>query len=142
VRADNLDAKYLGSAKTVQEKIDEIERAGKEATALDQSMLTILEMALEMMSRGYKFLPCDLYKSQAARCVIEDGMIRLPFTALGGTGETAAKNIVEARENYEFLSVEDLKTRAKLSSTVMQKLDENKCLLGLSQSNQISLFDL
>ncbi len=142
VRADNLDAKYLGSADTVREKIEDIERAGKEASALDQSMLTILEMAQEMMSRGFSFLPCDLYKSQAAKCVIEDGMIRLPFTALGGTGETAAKNIVETREEYKFLSIEDLKKRAKLSRTVMQKLEENGCLAGLSQSNQISLFDL
>ena len=142
VRADNLDAEYLGSVQTVKEKIEEIERAGKEASSLDQSMLTILEMAQEMMSRGFSFLPCDLYKSQAAKCVIEDGMIRLPFTALGGTGETAAKNIVEAREDYEFLSIEDLKKRAKLSSTVMQKLEDSGCLVGLSQSNQISLFDL
>ena len=134
--------KYLGSEQTVKEKIEEIERAGKEASSLDQSMLTILEMAQEMMSRGFGFLPCDLYKSQAAKCVIEDGMIRLPFTALGGTGETAAKNIVETREDYEFLSIEDLKKRAKLSSTVMQKLEESGCLAGLSQSNQISLFDL
>ena len=142
VRADNLDAKYLDSIETVRKKIEEIESAGKEATSLDQSLLTILEMAQEMMSRGYSFLPCDLYKSLAAKCVIEDGKIRLPFTALGGTGETAAKNIVEAREQYEFLSVEDLKKRAKLSSTVMQKLEENECLDGLVQFNQISLFDL
>jgi DNA polymerase-3 subunit alpha (Gram-positive type) len=142
VRADNLDAKYLDSIETVRKKIEEIESAGKEASSLDQSLLTILEMAQEMMCRGFSFLPCDLYKSLAAKCVIEDGKIRLPFTALGGTGETASRNIVEAREQYEFLSVEDLKKRARLSSTVMQKLEENGCLDGLVQFNQISLFDL
>lgn len=142
VRADNLDAQYLDSIDTVKNKIQAIEGEGKQASTLDQSQLTILEMALEMMQRGFEFLPCDLYRSQATRCTIEDDKIRLPFTALGGTGETAAKNIVSSREDYEFLSVEDLKKRARLSSAVIQKLEENGCLVGMMHSNQLSLFDL
>ncbi|MBT3318225.1 MAG: PolC-type DNA polymerase III [Clostridia bacterium] len=142
VRADNLDAMYLHSADTIRKKINEIERAGKEATTLDLSQLTILEIALEMCERGYSFLPCDLYKSHATKCVIEDNQLRLPFTALGGTGETAAKRIVEAREQGEFLSVEDLKQRARISSAVIEKLNEDGCLKDMRASNQISLFDL
>ncbi len=141
VRADNLDAAYLQSAETVRSKIAAIEAMGKEASALDQSQLTILEVALEMMERGIDFLPCDLYKSDAVRCIIEDGGIRLPFTALGGTGEAAAKGIVSARECGEFLSVEDLKKRSGISSAVIAKLEENGCLKGLLKSNQLSLFD-
>jgi DNA polymerase-3 subunit alpha (Gram-positive type) len=141
VRADNLDAAYLQSAEVVRSKIAAIEAMGKDASALDQSQLTILEVALEMMERGIDFLPCDLYRSDAVRCIIEDGGIRLPFTALGGTGEAAAKGIVSAREQGEFLSVEDLKKRSGISSAVIAKLEENGCLKGLMKSNQISLFD-
>lgn len=141
VRADNLDAKYLHSIETIRKKIAEIEAQGKAASTLDQSQLTILEIALEMMERGIDFLPCDLYKSDAVHCVIEDGGIRLPFTALGSTGESAAKGIASAREQGEFLSIEDLKKRSGISSAVITKLEENGCLKGLLQSNQISLFD-
>ena len=86
-----------------------------------------------MMQRGFEFLPCDLYKSQATKCIIEDGKIRLPFTALGGTGETAAKNIVDARGSSDFISIEDLKQRAKLSSAVIERLDENGCWIVVPQ---------
>ncbi len=141
VRADNLDAAHLHSAETVRSKIAAIEAMGKAASALDNSQLTILEVALEMMERGIDFLPVDLYKSDATRCVIEDSGIRLPFTALGGTGEAAARGIVRAREEGEFLSVEDVKKRSGISSAVIGKLEENGCLKGLMKSNQLSLFD-
>jgi DNA polymerase-3 subunit alpha (Gram-positive type) len=141
VRADNLDAKYLHSGEQVRQRIATIEAQGKNASALDQAQLTILEVALEMFERGIDFLPPDLYKSDATNCTIEPEGIRLPFTAMGGTGESAAKGIVRARENGEFLSIEDLKSRSGISSAVITKLEENECLVGLQKSNQLSLFD-
>ncbi len=141
VRADNLDAAYLHSGETVRERIAHIEAQGKAASALEQSQLTILEVALEMYERGIEFLPCDLYKSDATNCVIEDEGLRLPFTALGGTGLSAAQGIVRAREQSPFLSIEDLKVRSGISSAVVTKLEENGCLKGLLKSNQLSLFD-
>ncbi len=141
VRADNLDAEFLYSSETVRRKIAEITSLGKAASALQQSQLTILEVALEMIERGIDFLPCDLYKSGASKCIIEDEGIRLPFTALGSTGISAANGIVEARSKGDFISVEDLKARACISSAVIGKLSEHGCIDGLIQSNQISLFD-
>lgn len=141
VRADNLDAAYLHSGETVRARIAHIEAQGKAATALEQSQLTVMEVALEMFERGIEFLPVDLYKSDAANCLIEDEGLRLPFTALGGTGESAAQGIVKARENGAFLSIEDLKKRSGISSAVVTKLEENGCLKGLLKSNQLSLFD-
>ncbi len=141
VRADNLDAEYLHSAETVRGRIAHIEAQGKAASALELAQLTILEVALEMFGRGIDFLPPHLYRSAAADCLIEDTGIRLPFTALSGTGETAARGIVHAREQGEFLSVEDLKTRAGISSAVLSKLKEHGCINGLIESNQLSLFD-
>jgi DNA polymerase-3 subunit alpha (Gram-positive type) len=141
VRADHLDAQYLHSGETIRARIAEIEAKGKAASAQEQSQLVILEVALEMTERGIDFLPCDLYRSGAADCLIEDGGIRLPFTALGSTGESAACGIVEARDTGAFISIEDLKTRAGISSAVITKLEENGCLGGLMKSNQLSLFD-
>jgi DNA polymerase-3 subunit alpha (Gram-positive type) len=141
VRADNLDAKHLHSGETVRQRIAAIEVQGKAASALEMTQLTVLEVALEMFERGIDFLPCDLFKSDATNCTIEAEGLRLPFTALGGTGESAAKGIVRAREQGDFLSIEDLKNRSGISSAVIAKLEENGCLTGLLKSNQISLFD-
>ena len=141
VRADNLDAQYLHSAETVRMRLAAIETKGKNATAIESGQQTILEVALEMIERGIDFLPCDLYKSEATNCTIEGQGIRLPFTALGGTGISAAKGIVRAREQGEFVSVEDLKKRSGISSAVVGKLDDNGCLAGMVKSSQLSLFD-
>ncbi len=141
VRADNLDAQYLHSAETVRMRLAAIEAKGKAATAIEAGQVTILEVALEMIERGIDFLPCDLYKSDATRCVIEEQGIRLPFTAMGGTGASAAKGIVQARQQGEFVSVEELKKRAGISSAVIGKLEEYGCLKGMVKSSQLSLFD-
>jgi DNA polymerase III, alpha subunit (gram-positive type) len=94
-----------------------------------------------MIERGIDFLPCDLYKSDATRCIIEEQGLRLPLNALGGTGEAAAKGIVRAREQGGFVSVEDLKKRSGISSAVVGKLEEYGCLSGMVKSSQLSLFD-
>jgi DNA polymerase-3 subunit alpha (Gram-positive type) len=131
----------MHSGETVRMRLAEIEAKGKGATAIEENQATILEVALEMIERGIDFLPCDLYKSEATRCVIEEQGIRLPFTALGGTGEAAARGIVQARRQGEFVSVEDLKKRSGISSAVIAKLEEYGCLDGMVKSSQLSLFD-
>ena len=70
----------------------------------------------------------------------EDGGIRLPFSSLGGLGDTAAANIIKAREEAPFFSVEDLQIRAKLSKSVIEILRENGVLNGLSDTDQLSFF--
>ena len=52
VRADNLDARYLHSGEQVRQRIAAIEAQGKDASALDQAQMTVLEVALEMFERG------------------------------------------------------------------------------------------
>jgi dissimilatory sulfite reductase (desulfoviridin) alpha/beta subunit len=70
-----------------------------------------------------------------------DGKIRLPLNAFQGVGDSAAQNIQEARKDGEFMSIDDLKTRARLTKTVIETLRENGCLKGLPETSQISLFD-
>jgi DNA polymerase-3 subunit alpha (Gram-positive type) len=141
VRADEFDATLMTHGKErIRNKIAELEKLGNTITAKDKNILTILEVANEMYSRGIDFLPVDLYKSDAVRFQITEKGIRPPLNSLQGLGSTAANSIVESRSQGEFLSVEELKSRAKISKTVIEILKQNGCLEGIPESSQMSLF--
>jgi len=141
VRADEFDAVMMCHGKEkVKNKIREFELKGNNMTQKEKNTLTILEVANEMYARGIKFLPIDIYKSDAVKFLIEKDGIRPPLNALQGLGSSAAQSIVEARCEGEFLSVDDLRVRAKVSKTVIEILQQSGCLDGLPESNQISLF--
>lgn len=63
-----------------------------------------------------------------------------PFTTVDGLGANVAKSIVEARQQGEFLSKEDLLNRTQLSQTLMRKLEVLGTLEGMQEENQLSLF--
>jgi len=140
VRGDGFDAStMLISPDTARARIKEIRNMDKPG-AREKEIATCLELVLEMNSRGIRFLPVDLYRSEVSTFLIEDGNIRCPFTSLPGLGESAAVPIVEARKNGAFLSVEDLKTRGKAGSSVIELLRAHGALEGLTETNQISMF--
>lgn len=141
VRADEFDAGMMTRGRDViRNKIRELEQNGNDLSQKDRNVLTILEVANEMYARGIKFLPVDLYKSDAVRFLVTPEGIRPPLNTLQGLGEAAARNIVTARENGKFVSIDDLKIRAKVSKSVVEILQQHNCLEGLPESNQISLF--
>ena len=141
VRADEFDADLMTHGQErVRNKMAEFEKLGNNCSAKEKNVLTILEVANEMYARGIKFLPVDLYKSDAYKFLITDEGIRPPLNALQGLGAAAAKNIVDARENGEFLSQEDLRLKARISKAVVEILQQHGCLHGLPESSQVSLF--
>ncbi|SIT67298.1 PolC-type DNA polymerase III [Edaphobacillus lindanitolerans] len=141
VRASDFDLIGMnkGSA-TIRAKIDEIEAKGLEASPKEKSLLTVLELALEMCERGYRFAKVDLYKSKATEFVIEGDSLIPPFNAVPGLGNNVARQIVEAREEGEFLSKEDLQQRGRVSRAIIDYMDELGCLEGMPEANQLSLF--
>ena len=97
--------------------------------------------ANECMARGIKFLSVDIEKSHSYAFLPEgNNAMRMPFSALPGLGENAAANIVKARDEEKFFSVEDLQTRAKLSKSVIEILRKNHALDNLNETDQLSLF--
>ncbi|HET7615588.1 MAG TPA: hypothetical protein VFK27_01430, partial [Bacillales bacterium] len=124
----------------IRAKIQEIQGKGLDAAPKEKSLLTVLELALEMCERGMSFQKVDLYRSQAAEFVVEGDSLIPPFNAVAGLGTNAALNIVKAREDGEFLSKEDLQQRSRLSKTVIEDLDRHGCLQNMPDSNQLSLF--
>ena len=142
VRADLFDAKIMAQGDEVLcAEMKNLEMRQNEWSATEKSVYTICEIVHEMYQRGFEFLPVDLYRSDAFKFQRVDGKIRLPINAFQGVGDAAAQNIVDARADGEFISIEDLKQRAHLTKTVIETLSENGCLAGLSETSQISLFD-
>ena len=99
-----------------------------------------MQLANEFLARGFRFLPVDLYKSDARLFLPENGKMRLPFGALPGLGEAAAQSLQSAKAEGEYLSVEDLQQRSCVSKAVLEILDANGVLAGLSETNQMRLF--
>ncbi len=125
----------------VRARIVEINEKGFDATNKESSVLECLKVALEAVARNIKFKSIDLYKSHYHDFVIDDdGNLIPPFRAIDGLGEVVAKNIVEEREKREFISIEDLQKRAKLSSTLIEKLRSMGILDGMDESSQLTLF--
>lgn len=125
----------------VKSRIIEINEKGFDASNKESSILECLKLALEMLARGIKFKPIDLYKSHYSDFVIdEDGNLIPPFRAIDGLGGVVAKNIVEQREAKPYLSIEDLQKRAKVSSTLIERMRSMGILDNLDESSQLSLF--
>ena len=103
-------------------------------------MRTVLELANEMLERGYTFQMIDLEKSDATDFIVEGDSLIPPFRTIPGLGAGAAKQIIKARSQAPFLSKEDLQKRGKVSRTVIEYLDEQGVLNGLPDEDQLSLF--
>lgn len=124
----------------VWKRMQEIDEKGRQATKKEEDEVTVLEVAYEMYARGYEFLSVDLERSDATRFQVEEGKVLLPFLALSGMGEKAARLLAEEAKKGEFFSVADMKTRAKLNKTAMEALSAHGVLSGLPESNQLCLF--
>ncbi|MBO5789378.1 MAG: PolC-type DNA polymerase III [Clostridia bacterium] len=130
----------MGGKRQVKDLIAELEKKGTDATQKEAEQLTCMQLVYEAMMRGVRFLPPDLYKSDAKYYLPEDGKIRMPFSSLSGVGDTAAQKIAEAREAGEIYSIEDLRARAGLSKTVIETLRRGGVLDKLSETNQMDIF--
>lgn len=141
VRGEDFDIElFCQGYEAIYRKIEEIEQKGFQALPKERNMLPILEMALEMTARGFRFKSIDLYRSDATRFIVDGDALIPPFSALAGIGDNAAKNIAAAKEQGEFLSIEDFQQKSKASKTVVELLGSMGCFRGLPESNQLSLF--
>ncbi|GGI62862.1 PolC-type DNA polymerase III [Limosilactobacillus caviae] len=141
VRADDFDVVAMSHGKdAVKQRMKEINDKGNDASAKEKNLLTILELANEMLERGFKFKMVDIEKSDASDWLIDGDSLIAPFRAVPGLGLNVAKQIVAAREERPFLSKEDLAERGKVSQTLIDFLTDNHVLDKLPDENQLSLF--
>lgn len=125
----------------IKSKIEDIQLKGYEATNKEQGILESLKVCLEATARGIKFVPIELDKSNATVWNVKDETsIYPPFASIDGLGDTVANNIVNERKKQNFLSIEDLQNRCKISATLIDKMKSMKILDGMDESSQLSLF--
>ncbi|NLJ75546.1 MAG: PolC-type DNA polymerase III [Firmicutes bacterium] len=141
LRAVEFDAHLAAQGESaVRKEMAAISAKGNEATARERSMITTLEIVLEAMARGVRFLPVDLYRSSDRQFLIHESSLLPPFASLQGVGLNAAAAIVEARQQGEFTSIEDLRQKSGVTKAVIETLRLHGCLEGLSETNQLTLF--
>lgn len=143
VRSENLDgAIAMQGHQAVRDKMNNIKQKQSvhEATAKDEAEFQTLQIVNEMMARKIEFLPVDIYKSEAKMFKVEDGKIRLPFSSLPGVGGAAADSLAETGKQTEYLSIEDMQIKTKVTKAVIETLKDVGVLKDLPESSQMSLF--
>ncbi|MCI7146014.1 MAG: PolC-type DNA polymerase III [Clostridiales bacterium] len=122
------------------DRIEEIKSMGNNATAKEQGDVLVLEVAYEMYSRGYSFHPARLGLSDATRFTAHEGKVVLPFVAIPGMGEGAAKSFVRAYEEKPYETVEEIGERGKVNKSAIEELRRHGVLEGMPETAQISFF--
>ena len=137
----------LGGEEAIIKRLDFLKNKektiGEKLTPKEEEQIKTLQIALEMVDRGYKFSTIDLYRSEATQFVVdhENKALICPFTTIDGLGENNAKTVIEERAKGPFTSKKNLLTRTKLTSTNVDELAKLGVLAGLSDEDQMSLFD-
>ena len=140
-RGEDFDAEPVQQGRqAVKNMLDDIRRRGKDASAKEQALAEALHVIFEAMTRGVEFLPVDLYKSHSYKFIMEDGKIRLPFSAVKGLGTAAAEGLMAAREGGEYISCDDLQQRSGITKAVVESLRQLGALGDLPDTSQMSFF--
>lgn len=150
IRCDAYDIEtMIQGEKAIRERMNDIARRmddpqlKNEVSKKEKDIYNTLELALEMVLRGYRFGNIDIMRSDATNFLPDEkdkNVLIPPFTSIDGLGESVAITVSEARKNGAFLSKEDLQARTALSSTLVKKLDSLHVLEGMQDENQMSLF--
>jgi len=141
VKYDDFDYELMcRGPEVVKQEISRIKALGNDASAKEKNIFAMLELVNEMYARGLKFVPLDMYKANATKFMVTEGGLMPPLCAVQGLGETVALNIVQTREEGEFLTVDDFRERTKATKTVIGLLKKTGVLAGLPETNQLTLF--
>jgi DNA polymerase-3 subunit alpha (Gram-positive type) len=141
VKGGDFDASVATNGiDAVRAKMKEIELKGREATQKENDIFETLEIVREMYARNIKILPVDVYKSDAVKFLVENGMLRPPLTSLKGLGEAVARSIVAERAKEKFVSIDDLQTRGGASKTVVEILQTCGAIENLPKTSQMTFF--
>lgn len=136
-----FDEKVILKGKdSILARMDDIIRKGKDASKKEEDELPVLEVAYEMCARGYEFAPARLGISDSMRFLDYEGKVLLPFVAITGVGEGAARMFADEYKKRPYETIEDVSERGKVNKSALDELRQHGVLDGLPETAQISLF--
>ena len=144
IRASGFNYELMCLGKEALERnMDEYERKDQ-LSAKEEDVYRDMRIVQEMYARGFSFVPIDIYKVQSTRFTIVDETHLMPsLISIDGMGTVAADTVVEAAASGKpFTSIENFRSRTKVSQTLIEKMQKLRILSGLPQDDQFSLFDL
>jgi DNA polymerase-3 subunit alpha (Gram-positive type) len=142
VRASQFEPDVmLAGLDAIKGRIAEINAMPK-TTVKDDDLLTMYQVAVEMLKRGMKFLQVDITKSHATDFLIEGNALRLPFISIPGLGESVAVDIMEKRNEKSFTSIKDVSNRTKLNKTLFEKMTKLNAFKDLKEEDEETEFGL
>lgn len=143
IRASDFDYELMCHGKQkVDGHINDYKSRLNDLSKKEKDTLKDMRIVQEMYARGIQFVPIDLYQVRAKLFQVLEAGIMPSLSAIQGLGDKAAENIVNARQNGTFLSIDELRQRTKISKTVIEIMKQNKILDGMPESNQLSLFEV
>ncbi len=142
IRATAFNYELMCQGKEILEKNLKIYRANPKPTAKDKDTIRDMRIVQEFYARGFKFLPMDIYESEAIKFKIKEDALLPPFSSLDGMGGIAAEALEIAARGEKFISKDDIAGRAKVPRSVLDKMDDLGILGDLPESNQLSIFDM
>ncbi|GMQ60517.1 PolC-type DNA polymerase III [Vallitalea sediminicola] len=141
IRASDFDYELMCHGKDkIDTYIKDYKSRFNDLSKKEKDTLKDMKIVQEMYARKIDFVPIDLYKVKSKLFQVLDKGIMPSLSAIQGLGEKAADNIVTARKDGIFLSIDELRQRTKISKTVIEIMKQNHILDGMPQSNQLSLF--
>lgn len=126
----------MAGVNAIRNKLNQLQETYNR-TAKENDLIVTLGSALEMLQRGYKFLPVDIHKSEAKDFVIEKDGLRMPFVTVDGLGEIVVFDIVNRREEAPFTSLNDVRERTRINKTSFDRLEKYGAFKDLSEEKNI-----
>ena len=97
-----------------------------------------MRIVQEMYARGFEFEPINIYEADDKEFKVRDGKIMPSLSSIDGMGEKAAAQLKEEAAKAPFLSQDEIRTRAKISKTTVEKMAELGILSDLPETSQFS----
>ena len=146
LRCDAYDIKTMmkGINPCLKKRDDILTRHAHREQVSNTELATInaYESTIEMYDRGMSFAPLDVNVSLATKFSIDrkHNKVIPSLTCVPSLGESAADQIVKAREEQPFTSIEDLKQRGHVGDKMIEVLRSLGALGDLPEDEQMTLF--
>ena len=146
LRCDAYDIKTMmkGINPCMKKRDDILSRQMHRETVSNTELATInaYESTIEMYDRGMSFAPLDVNRSEATRFTIDRAANQVipSLTCVNNLGASVAEQIVAARNQHPFTSIQDLKERGRVGDKLIEVLRELNALGDLPEDEQMTLF--